>query len=91
MKCIRGINFLTRGKDELLYAKIPKQYIATEDVPALKSKAAGIFDTWSWEKQNPEKVPHPIFENRYKRTTGSYQPGGADQYLIQKDLFKEVN
>lgn len=47
MKCIRGIDFLTRGKDELLYAKIPKQYVATEDVPALKSKAEGIIDDWS--------------------------------------------
>jgi hypothetical protein len=52
-----GIDSIGRGKDELHYAKIPKQYVATEDVPALKSKAKGIFDTWSWEKQNPETVP----------------------------------
>ena len=75
----------------MLYAKVPKKYVATEDVPALKSRAADIDDTWSWKKQNPEKVPHPIFENRSKMTYGSYQPGGADQFFIQKDVFKEVN
>ncbi len=86
-----GTDSIGRGDDKILYAKIPKQYVATEDVPALKSRAADIDDTWSWKKQNPEKVPHPIFENKFIETDGAYQPGGADQYLIQKDVFKEVN
>ena len=86
-----GIDSIGRGEDKTLYAKVPKRYVATEDVPALKSKAADIIDTWSWKKKDPENIPHPIFENGIEKTSGNYQPGGADQYFIQKDAFKEVN
>ena len=86
-----GIDSIGMGKDELLYAKVPKQYVATEDVPALKSKAEGIIDDWSWERDFKRNIPDPIFENRSVKTRGNYQPGGADQFLIQKDVFKEIN
>lgn len=85
-----GTDSIGRGKDELHYAKIPKQYVATEDVPALKSKAADIYDTWSW-RHAVREMPDQVFESRAIKTRGTYQPGGADQFFIQKDVFKEVN